>query len=157
MYIKVNDIRQTEIHTAEPLVPEPSASDIGLTIERLKSHKTPGTDRIPAELIKSGGKTIRCEIHKLIIFIKNMDELPEEWKESIIMPIPKKGDKIYCSNYRGISLPPTTYKILSNILLSRLTPYGEEIIGDHQCVFRQSSSPTDHISCIRQILEKKWE
>jgi len=52
---------------------------------------------------------------------------------------------------------PTTYKILSNILLSRLIPYAEEVIGDHQCGFRRNRSTTDHISCIRQILEKKWE
>jgi len=49
--------------------------------------------------------------------------LPEEWKESIIVLIYKKGDKTDCSNYRGISLLSTMYKILSNILLSRLTPY----------------------------------
>jgi hypothetical protein len=49
------------------------------------------------------------------------------------------------------------YKILSNILLSRLTPYAEEIIGDHQCEFRRSRSTTDHIFCIRKILEKKLE
>jgi len=55
--------------------------------------------------------------------------LPEEWKELIIVPIYKKGDKTYCSNYRGISLLPTTYKILSNIWLSRLTQYAEEITG----------------------------
>ena len=61
------------------------------------------------------------------------------------------------SNYKGISLLPTTYKMLSNILLSRLTPYAEKIIGDHQCGFRRSRSTTDHIFCIRQILEKKWE
>jgi hypothetical protein len=47
--------------------------------------------------------------------------------------------------------------VLSNILLSRLAPYAEEIIGDHQCGFRRSRSTTDHIFCIRQILEKKWE
>ena len=49
------------------------------------------------------------------------------------------------------------YKILSNILLSRLTPYAEEIIGDHECGFRRNRSTTDHMFCIRQILEKKWE
>jgi len=48
---------------------------------------------------------------------------------SIIVPIYKKGDKTECSNYMGILLLPTTYKILSIILLSRLTPYAEEIIG----------------------------
>jgi len=132
---EVNDVRQTEIHTAEPVVPEPSVSEFELAIEKLKSHKSPDTDQIPAELIKAGGKTIRCEIHKLIISIWNTEEMTEEWKESFIMPINKMGDKTYSSNYRGISLLPTTYKILSNILLSRLTPYTEEIIGDQKCGF----------------------
>ena len=52
---------------------------------------------------------------------------------------------------------PTTYKIYSNILLSRLTPYAEEIIGDHQCGFRRNRTTTDHLFCIRQKLEQKWE
>jgi hypothetical protein len=51
----------------------------------------------------------------------------------------------------------TTYKILSNILLSTLTPYAEEIIGEHQCGFRHNRSTTDHIISIHQILDKKWE
>jgi hypothetical protein len=54
----VNDIRQTEIHTSEPVIPEPSASDIELAIEKLKSQKSPGIDQIPAELIKAVGRTI---------------------------------------------------------------------------------------------------
>ena len=74
----VNDVRQTEIHTAEPPVPEPSVSEIELVIEKLKSHKSPGIDQIPAEVIKAGGKTICSEIHKLIISIWNKEELPEE-------------------------------------------------------------------------------
>jgi len=92
-------------------------------------HKSPGTDQIPAELIKAGGRTIRGAIHKLIIAVWNKEELPEEWKQSVIVPIHKKGDKTECNNYRGISLLPATYKILSNILLSRLIPYAEEIMG----------------------------
>jgi hypothetical protein len=152
----VNDVRQTEIHTAEPLVPEPSDSEVGMAIEKLKRHKSPGTDQIPADLIKAGGTTIRSEIHKLINSIWNKEELPEQWKESIIVPVYKKSDKTDCSNYRGLSLLSTTYRILSNIL-TRLTPYAEEIIGDHQCGFRRNRSTTDHILCICQILEKKWE
>ena len=62
----VNDVRLTEIQTAEPLVPEPSAFEIELAIERLKSHKSPGADQIPAELIKAGGRTIRSDIHNLL-------------------------------------------------------------------------------------------
>ena len=149
--------RQKYVHSVEPLVPEPSAFEVKLAIEKLKNHKSPGTDQIPAELIKAGGRTIRCEIYKLIISIWNKEELPDEWKESIIVPIYKKGDKTECNNYRGILLLPTTYKVLSNILLSRLIPYAVEVIGNHHCGFRRNRLTTDHIFCIRQILEKKRE
>jgi hypothetical protein len=50
----VNDVRQTELHTAEPLVPEPSSFEVELAIEKLKCHKSPGIDQIPAESIKQG-------------------------------------------------------------------------------------------------------
>ena len=83
-----------------------------------------------------------------------VQKLPEEWKESIIVPVCKKGDKADC---RGISLLSTAYKISSKFLLSRLTPYAEEIFGDHQFGFWHNRSTTDHIFCICQILEKKWE
>ena len=49
-----NDVRQAEIHTEEPLVPEPSAFEFGLAIGKLKNHKSPGVDQIPTELIKAG-------------------------------------------------------------------------------------------------------
>ena len=110
-------VRQAEIHTIEILVPEPSAFEVELAIGKLKNHKSPGIDQIPAELIKAGGRRICCAIHKLIISIWNKEELPEDWKESIIVRIYKKGDKTDCNNYRGILLLPTTFKILSNILL----------------------------------------
>ena len=50
------DVGQAEIHTAEPLVPGPSASEFELAIDKLQSHKSPGIDQIPAELIKAGVK-----------------------------------------------------------------------------------------------------
>ena len=124
-----NDIRQAEIHIVEPLVPEPSAVEFELAIEKLKNYKSPAIDQFPAELIKAGGRTICCEIHKLVIAIWYKEELPDEWKESIIVPIYKKGDKTDCNKYRGISLLPTTYKVMSNILLSKLIPDAEEVIG----------------------------
>ena len=113
----VNDVRQAEIHIAELLLPQPSAFEVELAIEKLKRRKSPGIDKIPAELIKAGGRTILCVIHKLVISIWNNEELKEEWKESIIVVIYKKGDKTDCNNCKGISLLPTMYKILSNILL----------------------------------------
>jgi len=65
----VNDVRQREIHTAEPLVPEPSAFEVELAIEHLNIHRSPGIDQIPAEL----RQTICYEIHKLIISIWNKE------------------------------------------------------------------------------------
>jgi hypothetical protein len=125
-----------------------------MVLQKLKRHKSPGTDQIQAELIKARDRIIRSEIHKLIISIWNKDELPEEWKGSVIVPIYMRGDKTDCSIYRGIPLSSTTYKILSNILLSTLTTYAKEIVGDHQCGFRRNRSTTDHTSRIRQIIQK---
>jgi len=65
----VSNVRQREIHTTEPIVPEPCAFELDMAIEELKGHKSPGIDQIPAELIKAGGRTIRYEIHKIITFI----------------------------------------------------------------------------------------
>jgi hypothetical protein len=57
----------------------------------------------------------------------------------------KKGDETDCSNYRGISLLSTSYKMLSNVLPSRLTPCVDEITGDQQYAFRRNRSTTDQI------------
>ena len=106
----VNDVRQTEIYTAETLVPEPSAFEFVMATVMLKRHKSPGTEQIPAKLIKAAGRTIHSEIHKLtcIISIWNKEELPEEWKGSINVSIYTNGNKTDCNNYRGIPLLPTT-------------------------------------------------
>ena len=92
-FLSVTEVRQTETHTAEPLVSEPSAFENETPFEKVKRHMSPGTDKIPVEMIKAGGRTIRCDIHKLINSIWNKEELPEEWKESITVLIYKKGDK----------------------------------------------------------------
>jgi hypothetical protein len=94
-------------------------------------------------------------MHKLVNYIWNSEELPDQGKGSIIVLIHKKGDKIDCSSYCGISLLSTSYNMLSNILTSRLNPYIDKIIGNHQCGFQHKRSTTDQIICIRQILEKK--
>jgi hypothetical protein len=129
----VGGVRQTEIHTAVPFVPEPSASEAEVAIGNLKRYKSVGVDQIPAELIQAGGKILGSETHNLIKLVWNKEELPHQSKESIVVPIHKKGDKTDCSNYRGISLLSNSYKTLSNILFSRLTPTANAIIGDHQC------------------------
>jgi hypothetical protein len=61
-----SDVRQTKIHTAEPLVPEPSPFEVEIAIEKLKRYKSPGSGEIPAELIQAGGEILYSKIHKLI-------------------------------------------------------------------------------------------
>ena len=75
-----------------------------MDIGKLKSHKSPGTAKSPAEIIKAGGRKIRYEFHKIINFIWNKEEFSEEWKESIIAPTYNKGDNTDYSNYRGVSI-----------------------------------------------------
>jgi hypothetical protein len=95
----LHDVMQMDIHTAAPLVPEPSLVKVEIAIGKMKNYKFPGTDQNPAELIKAGGETLCSEIHRLISSIWNKEELPQQWKESIIVPIHKKGDKTDCNNY----------------------------------------------------------
>jgi hypothetical protein len=71
------------------------------------------------------------EIHKLIHCICNKEELPQQQKDAVIIPC----DKTDCSNYEVISLLQTIYKILSGILVSRLSPSVDKIIGDCHCGF----------------------
>ena len=75
-------------------MPEPSAFEFELAIEKLKRHKSPGIDQIPAELIKAGRRTIRSEIHEFIISICNKEELPGEWKKSINVHIRRAQVKV---------------------------------------------------------------
>jgi hypothetical protein len=131
----------------DPLVPDPSPFEVEIAIVKLKSYKSPGSDQIPAELIEAGGETLWSEMRKLMNSIYHKDQ----WKESIIVPVLKKGDKPDCSNYRGISLLSTSYRILPIVLFSRLSPCICEITGDHQCGFQRNGSTTDQIFCIRQI------
>jgi hypothetical protein len=139
----IHHVRQMNIQMAEPLVPEPSLVKVEIAIGKLKSYKSPGTDQILDELIKAGCETLCTEIHELTCSIWNKEELPQQCKESIIVPIHKNGVKTDCNNYQEISLLSTAYKILSNILLARLTSCINEIIGDHQCEFHHNRSTMD--------------
>jgi len=97
---------------------------------------------------------LHYEVHELINSVRNREELPQKGKDSIIVPIYRKGDETDYSNYIEISLLPTTYSFIQ-YFFSMLTPYVGEIIGNHQCGFRRNRSNTDHIFCIRRIMKKK--
>jgi hypothetical protein len=62
-----------EIHIAESLISEPSASNIIIATEKFKMYKSQGTDQIPAYLDKAGGKILNFEFHKVINYILNKE------------------------------------------------------------------------------------
>jgi hypothetical protein len=69
-----------------------------IAIAKLKKYKSPGSDQILAELIQAGGEILLSVIHKLINSVSSKEELPDQWKEPIIVPVYKKGDKTVCNN-----------------------------------------------------------
>ena len=140
--------------TAQPYITEPTLREVEAEIRKLRNFKAPGTDNIPGELFKNGSNALYMEMHELIRRIWDDEELPEEWKTSILCPIYKKGDKLECGNYRGIALLNIAYKIFANILYQRLHPYMESTVGEYQSGFRVGRSTTDQLFNIRQILEK---
>jgi hypothetical protein len=144
-YVSVD--RQIELHTAESLVPGPSCLEVGIAIAKLGEYKSPSSDEIPAILIQAGGETLLCVIHKLVNSVWNKEELPDEWKEPIIVAFLKRGAKPDCKNYLGISLLSNLYKSLSNILPSGIDMYIDEINGDCRYGF-QHRSTTDRIFCV---------
>jgi hypothetical protein len=78
--------------------PVPSASEVDVAIGELKRYKSPGVDQIPAELIQARGETLHLEIRKCIKLIWDKEELPHQWKESVVVLIHKKGVETDCSN-----------------------------------------------------------
>jgi hypothetical protein len=107
----IYDVKQMDIHMAEPLVPDPSLVKVEIAMGKLKRYKSLGMDQILAKLIKAGDETLCSEIHKLIHSIWNKKELPQQWKESITVPIHKKGDKTIIINKESLSyqLPTRFY------------------------------------------------
>jgi ArsR family metal-binding transcriptional regulator len=79
-------------------------------------------------LIQAGGETLWYEIHELVNSVWTKEDLPDEWKEYIIVPVYKKVSKTDCSNCSEISLLSTSYKMLSSILS---VSYKDENIWDH--------------------------
>jgi hypothetical protein len=110
----VSDVRQMEVHTVEQLVPVPSRLEVEIATAKLKKYKSPGSDEILVKLIKVRGESLLSLIHKLIHSIWDREELPDQWKESIVIPIHKKCNKTGCNiilGYHCYQLHTTFYQI----------------------------------------------
>jgi hypothetical protein len=125
------------VQKVEPYIEPPGDIDIDTSVSKLKNGKAPRHDQIPAELIEEGEIELKKIIYELILKIWEEEIIPHEWKYGIICPIHKKGDTMICDDYRAVTLLCSTYKILANILYSKLLPYAEEIIGEYQGGFQR--------------------
>ncbi|XP_073832850.1 uncharacterized protein [Musca autumnalis] len=134
----------------------PGQDEVKTAINRL-NNKAAGDVDLPAELFKTGDDDLIRSMHQVVSTIWQEERVPDDWNLSILCPVHKKGDKTVCSKYRGISLLPIAYKIVSGILCERLKPMVNEIIGPYQCGFRPGKSTIDQIFTLRQILEKTQE
>jgi hypothetical protein len=74
----VSDAMQIGVHRAEPLVPGPSRLEDEIAIAKLKKYKSPDSDQIPAELIQAESEILLSGIHKLINYIWNKEDLPDQ-------------------------------------------------------------------------------
>ncbi|KAI5746185.1 hypothetical protein M8J77_000906 [Diaphorina citri] len=127
----------------------PTITEIKDIIKDLKNNKAAGEDNIIAEIWKYAEISTIEKIKEIMKQIWETEKIPEEWKTALIHPLHKKGDKADPSNYRGISLLPVTYKILSKALLNRLECQLDQCIGEYQGGFRKGRS------CVEQILNLK--
>ncbi|MFP3037177.1 MAG: endonuclease/exonuclease/phosphatase family protein, partial [Candidatus Karelsulcia muelleri] len=118
----------------------PSVEEIQQIIREMKNNKAPGDDSIVAEMWKYANVETVQKLQRVIQDIWEKEELPEEWRYAIIHPIHKKGDRTDTNNYRGISLLPVTYKILSKALQSRIENQIEQQLGEYQGGFRRGRS-----------------
>src|SRR6218665_3947192 len=94
-------------HTREPA---PLRSEVARAIKEVASGKSAGPDEVPAELFKYAGETTLDKMHRICTAFWEIGEWPEDWLNSIFVPIPKKGDLGQCKNYRTIALHGCTCK-----------------------------------------------
>ena len=124
-------------------------------IKKLSSGKAAGPDAIAAEIYKYGGINLTKSLVKLFNNIWNSRAVPQEFKDATIVHIYKrKGDKSICDNHRGISLLCIAGKILTRILLNRLSiDLADNVLPESQCGFRAQRSTIDMIFAARQVQE----
>nr|KAG5707940.1 hypothetical protein BaRGS_031671 [Batillaria attramentaria] len=96
-------------------------------------------------------------LHSLFSKIWEKEEVPAQWKEGIVIKLPKKGDLRDCSNYRGIMLLSVPGKVLNRILLERMREAVDPMLRDQQAGFRRNRSCADQIASLRIIVEQSLE
>jgi hypothetical protein len=113
----ISDVRQIEVHTAEPLVPGPSRLEVEIAIAKLKNYNSPGSDQIPAELIQAGGEVLLSAIHKLINSVWNKEECLSKGRSLVLYQFTKRVIKltvVIIVGYHCYQLHTKFYRISSS-------------------------------------------
>ena len=125
----------------------------------MANGKAVGSDEVSVELFKitlNEDPALRQRLLDIVVRIGGGgDEVPQQWKDAIIMVLHKKKDRTECGNYRGISLVAHAGKILLKIIARRLSEYCERvgILPEEQSGFRPNCSTTDVMFVIRRLQE----
>lgn len=132
--------------------PPPTLDEVMDVIRGMKNNKAGGEDGILAEMWKNSDYDTVKHLHNTITEIWQTETLPPDWTVAVIHPLHKKGDKRDLNNYRGISLLPVTYKILSRLLLNRMEPLLDQHLGEYQAGFRKSRSCAEQIHNLKSVI-----
>jgi hypothetical protein len=133
----------------------PSVEEVRAAIAKLKVRKAAGLDDVYAEALRAGGDTVVERLHALIRQVWDTENVPEDWKDGMIIPLHKKGDRSLCSNYRGITLLSIAGKVLTSIIQGRILENLEAHTDEAQAGFRPHRGCTDQIFCLRQVQERR--
>ena len=123
----------------------------------MKNGKAAGIDSVPAGTLKVDISTSTEILYRLFENIWEEEEIPRDWKEGLLLKLPKKGDLRVCTNYRGITLLSIPGKVLNRFRLERMKAAVDNRLRDQQAGFRQDRSCTDHIATLRIIVEQSLE
>ena len=132
-------------------------SEVENAIQNLKKVKATRVDNILGELFINGGTQLIDTINELCQKIWDTKEWPDLWTQSLIIPIPKKGNLKKCENYRTVSLISHAGKILLRIILNLLNPMVKSILAEEQAGIMKKRSTTEQILNCRIMAEKHIE
>ena len=120
----------------------------------IATNKASGSDGIPVELFQILKDDALKVMHSICQQIWKTQQWPQDWKRSVFVPIPKKGNAKECSNYRTIALISHASKVMLKILQSRLQQYVNCELPDVQAGLRKGRRTKDQIANIPWIIKK---
>ena len=136
------------------LEPDILECEVKWALESITMNKASGGDGIPVELFQILKDDAVKMLHSICQQIWKIQQWPQDWKRSVFIPIPKKGNAEECSNYRTIALISHASKVMLKILQVRLQQYVNRELPVVPAGFRKGRGTRDQIANIRWIMGK---